>query len=235
MTPERLAGSPGPHAFVDSMEHPVLDELDRGHFERSLRMRAGDALTFSDARGGWCTGVLGEHGVIAPTGETQRVTRPEPLLTVAFSLVKGNKPEVVVQKLTELGVDRIIALAADRSVVRWDEAKAAKACGRWERIAREAAMQSHRVWIPEIVGVVGASTFLSEAGQVALAHFDGAPVDATHHTIAIGPEGGWSDQELAHGHPRVALGDTVLRAETAAISAGVLLCAARRTQRRDVG
>src|SRR3546814_2905207 len=76
--------------------------------------------------------------------EVAEVPAAAPELTVAFALVKGDKPELVVQKLTELGIDRIVPLRAERSVVRWDEAKAASALTRLRAIARAAAMQSHR-------------------------------------------------------------------------------------------
>jgi len=192
-------------------------------------MRPGDALTVSDGLGSWSYAVLGPDGLVELTGEKHRVPAPASQLTVAFSLVKGSKPELVVQKLTELGIDRIVALEADRSVVRWDGAKVDKATQRWERIAREASMQSHRVRLPDIAGVMTSEEFLMGGSHVALAHFDGSPVNNSHHTVAIGPEGGWSDRELELANQRVELGRTVLRAETAAITAGVLLAAARNS------
>lgn len=227
MTPPRLAETAGPHVFVDSIDSPVLDDLDREHLERSLRMRSGDPLSFSDGNGSWSTGALQANGVVEPSGVVHFVEESPRPLTVAFSLVKGNKPEIVVQKLTEIGVDRIVALAAERSVVRWDDSKADRARARWGRIVREAAMQSHRVRMPEVLGVIRAEEYLRTTPTVAMAHFDGEQIDASHRSIAVGPEGGWSDSELGLDLPRVTLGDTVLRAETAAISAAVLLSAAR--------
>lgn len=224
-----LAGSTGPHVFVASREHLALSDDDTAHLERSLRMRDGAPLTVSDGRGAWAPGVLRTGGVVELTEAWREVPEPAAKLTVAFSLVKGSKPELVVQKLTELGVDRIVGLVADRSVVRWDDAKIDKATQRWNRIVLEASMQSHRVRLPEIGGVVEThSFFLSEPG-VSLAHFDGEPVGPNHRCISIGPEGGWSDRELEITAGRVSLGETVLRAETAAIAAGTLLTAARRS------
>ena len=224
-----LAGSAGPHVFVGSREQRLLDPDDATHLERSLRMRNGDPLTISDGQGSWARAVLGTDGTLAEVGQWQQTPDQPYETTVAFSLVKGAKPELVVQKLTELGVDKIVGLVAERSVVRWDEAKQVKAMQRWERIAREASMQSHRVRLPQIVAVVEAATFFSADSTVALAHFDGAAVTNKHRCIAIGPEGGWSDRELEAAQSRVSLGETVLRAETAAITAGALMVAARRT------
>ena len=136
--------------------------------------------------------------------------------------------EMCIRDRTELGIDRIVALVADRSVVRWDDDKVAKATQRWERIAREAAMQSHRVRVPDIAGVVQSHGFLETGSEIAIAHFDGEPIDVSHHMVAIGPEGGWSDNELERAPRRVKIGDTVLRAETAAIATGALLTAVHR-------
>ena len=224
-----LAGSAGPHVFVASQDHLVLDDDDLAHLERSLRMRSGDPLTVSDGLGAWAPAVLRSGGVLELTEPWREAPASIPELTVAFSLVKGSKPELVVQKLTELGVDRIVALTADRSVVRWDEDKVDKATQRWRRIVREASMQSHRVRLPEILGVVDSHSFFVSCDDVALAHFEGEAISSEHRCVAIGPEGGWSDRELASATHRVSLGDTVLRAETAAIAVGVLLAATHRS------
>lgn len=224
-----LAGSPGPHVFVPSRENLQLADHNVDHFERSLRMRDGDPCTVTDGQGAWANAVLRQGGRVEVQGSWRNVAEPRYQTTVAFSLVKGQKPELVVQKLTEIGVDRIVGLMADRSVVRWDEAKVDKALLRWRRIALEASMQSHRVRLPEIVGVVGSRSFFSSADDVALANFGGAPVDDQRRCIAVGPEGGWTAEELQLVSGRVSLGDGVLRAETAAIVAGTLMAAARRS------
>ena len=166
------------------------------------------------------------------TDGVEFLPHPASPLTVAFSLVKGSKPELVIQKLTEIGIDHIVVLAAERTIVKWDDAKVAKATDRWNRIVREASMQSHRVRLPTVDGVVPAAAFLA-GSNARIAHFDGRPVDATDQVIAIGPEGGWAPSELEVAGERVSLGDTVLRAETAAICAGALLTAARRGTATD--
>lgn len=225
----RLAGSPGPHVFVESMGTMQLDEDDLAHLTKSLRMRDGDALTASDGKGSWRSARFSPSGKLIADGEIHSVASRDPLVTVAFSLVKGSKPELVIQKLTELGVDRIVVLAAERSIVKWDEAKAEKALSRWSRISREASMQSHRVRVPLIEAVVPAVEWLSRP-EVSIAHFGGAPLTEEQASIAIGPEGGWSDTELAASSSRITLGSTVLRAETAAIAAGTLLTASASRQ-----
>jgi 16S rRNA (uracil1498-N3)-methyltransferase len=132
----------------------------------------------------------------------------------------------VVQKLTELGVDRIVPFRAERSVVVWDEGRAAKAVTRLRQVARAAAMQCHRPWLPEVAPVASLADLAATAG-VAVAERGGPPLDPGTTTVLVGPEGGWSEEERVFGLPPVGLGVHVLRAETAAITAGVLLTARR--------
>ena len=153
------------------------------------------------------------------------VAPPAVPLTVGFAWVKAAKPELVVQKLTEIGVDRIVPFRAERSVVRWDEAKASDRLRRLVTVAREAAMQSRRVWLPEVAPLADLAVLRTGAGVV-LADRGGRPVTAHDRVVLVGPEGGWTPDELA-GADTVALGAHVLRAETAAIAAGVLMTALR--------
>jgi 16S rRNA (uracil1498-N3)-methyltransferase len=222
-----MTGRAGPHAFVSDLDRPVLDAEDRHHLERVLRVRAGDALTVSDGAGSWRYCRFGPE--LVTDGEVQHVPAPLPVLTVGFALVKGERPELIVQKLTELGIDRIVAFPATRSVVRWDAARAQRHGQRLDRIAREASMQSRRCWIPEIVV---ASCFAevvaaSHPGAVALADRGGDAPSGAATTVLVGPEGGWTDEERASVPSRVGLGEHVLRVETAAIAAGVVLGAVR--------
>lgn len=221
------AGTAGPHVFVDSLDAMHLGDDDLSHLAKSLRMRDGDPLTVSDGNGKWRTATFQSSGALEADGPIVDTPAPSPELTVAFSLVKGSKPELVIQKLTELGIDQIVVLAAERSIVRWDGDKVAKAMDRWKRIIREASMQSHRVRLPTVRGVLPAAEWLART-DVAIGHFDGEPIGSTHTSIAIGPEGGWSESELGLTARRVVLGATVLRAETAAIAAGTMLTAAGR-------
>lgn len=222
----QLAGSAGPHVFVDSLDELVVGAEDLHHLTKSLRLRPGAELTASDGAGSWIGCLLGEGNLLVASGEPQSVPKRAQPVTVAFSLVKGSKPELAIQKLTELGVDEIVVLDAERSVVRWDDVKVEANKSRWGRIVREAAMQSHRVRLPTLDALIPATEWLSRP-EVHAAQFGGNPVAEHVSSVAIGPEGGWSPTELAACADRtVTLGSTVLRSETAAIAAGTLLCAA---------
>ena len=217
-------GRGGPHVFVDDVERPALSADDRHHLERVLRVRAGDPLTVCDGRGRWrpC-----RYGVpLESAGDVVEVPAPAPELTVAFVPVKGDRPEWVVQKLTELGVDRIVVLRSERSVVRWEGEKASRQLDRLRRVAREAAMQCRRCHLPELDGVLDIADVASRADTVR-ADRGGRPLRRADTTVVVGPEGGFTDDERAQLPDSVALGDHVLRAETAAVTAGALMTALR--------
>ena len=128
------------------------------------------------------------------------------------------------QKLTELSVDRIVVLRTERSVVRWEGDRADHHLERLRRIAREAAMQSRQVWLPEIVGrrrparTTRAPRWPTPAG--------GHRRWATPSSCAV-PRGAGATENVVRGRSRVTLGPAVLRAETAAVTAGALLVALR--------
>src|SRR5262249_20885223 len=100
------AASPGPLVFVSDLDRPELDDADRHHLERVLRLRAGDAFVAADGAGGWRACRFG--AAVDVDGPVARVARPMPPITVAFAVPKGDRPELAVQKLTEVGVDTII-------------------------------------------------------------------------------------------------------------------------------
>jgi 16S rRNA (uracil1498-N3)-methyltransferase len=226
--PRSAVRSSSAHLFVADLEAPEVEPDDEHHVARVLRLRAGETVSVSDGRGGWrvCTWTADGAVRLEPAGEVQRDPAPEPAVTVAFAPVKGDRPEWVVQKLAEVGVDGIVALAAERSVVRWEGDRADRNVERLRRVAREAAMQSRRTWLPEVSGVVPLAAMAGRAGA-ALAEPGGEPPSLDRPVVLVGPEGGWSPAELAVEVPRVGLGPTVLRAETAAVAAGVLLCGLR--------
>ena len=216
------------HVFVADLDVPALDPDDEHHLGRVLRLQAGETVSASDGAGAWRPCAWTGDGRLEPAGEVVRVPAPVPPVTVGFAPVKGDRPEWVVQKLTEVGVDRIVVLAAARSVVRWEGDRAARHLERLGKVAREAAMQSRRARLPEVVGVVPFEAAVGDgSGAVALAEPGGAPPSLDRPVVLVGPEGGWSGDELGADVPRVDLGPTVLRAETAAVAAGVLLCALR--------
>lgn len=212
------------HVFVESVEAPTLDEADRHHLVRVLRLRPGSAVTASDGRGRWVSCELIAGGGLAPAGPVTESPQPTALLTVAVAIPKGERPELIVQKLTEIGIDRIVFVATARSIVRWDEHRSERQLDRLRRVAREAAMQSRRVWLPLVEGVVSLEHLLGvhPSGLVA-AEPGGRSLRESDTTVVIGPEGGFAADELPATIERVDLGATILRVETAAIVAATLL------------
>lgn len=215
MTTEVLRAAAA-HVLVDDVLTPVLSDDDAHHVFRVLRVRPGEVVTVTDGAGRWRSCRAGDR-VIEPSGEVHEVARRATPLTVAFAIPKQDRPEWIVQKLTELGVERIVVLHAERSVVRWNAERAARHLAKLRRVAAEALQQSRGVWLPEIEGPVPAAELLPGA---AAAEPGAAPIGVGHTTVAIGPEGGWSAAELAVAATTVSVGATVLRVETAAIVAG---------------
>lgn len=220
------------HAFVADLEAPTLSAEDHHHLWRVLRLAPGTRVTVGDGAGAWRLATLrGADRHVDPVGDVVVEVRPTPPIGVAFALTKGERPEWTVQKLTELGVDRIIAVAAARSVVRLDDERAARAAERWRRVAREAAMQCRRAWLPAVEGVITFANLAAASGRtLALAHPGGEPPSLARPLVAVGPEGGWDPAELALAAPAtfVGLGDLVLRAETASLAVATLLVAMRQ-------
>lgn len=225
-------GRGGPHAFVADLDQPELSGEDHHHLERVLRLRRGEPLTVSDGEGRWRPCRFGDE--LEVVGEVREEFRVEPPLAVAFAPVKGDRPEWVVQKLTELGADRIVVLAADRSVVRWEGERAERHLDRLGKVAREAAMQCRRCHLPRIEGIATVTDVADEPGAVR-AEAGGAPPSVEHRVVLVGPEGGWSDAERGRVPATVGLADHVLRAETAAVAAATLYAGLRAERVRDVG
>lgn len=224
MTDRRRAAA---HVFVDDLEVPTLRHDDRHHLVRVLRLTAGQIVTVSDGQGGWRPCVHRGDGVLEPSAATVRELVRSPMIAVGFVVMKGDRPEWVVQKLTELGVDRIVPLQSARSVVRWDAARAQKNVERLRRVALEAAMQSRHVWLPVVEDVVELADAVRRPGAC-LAEPDGGPVSLDHPFVIVGPEGGFTADELAADVPQVGLpGGGILRADTAAVTSGVLLATLR--------
>jgi 16S rRNA (uracil1498-N3)-methyltransferase len=154
-------------------------------------------------------------------------------LNLCVALLKGEKFDLVVQKATELGVTRFTPLISRYADIHLrDAADATKRVGRWQRIALEAAKQSGRAFVPEVVLPVafaaaldteGAGVMFSERGGEA---FEILPATRSI-TALVGSEGGWAEEEIDAARARnfhiVTLGGRILRAETAAISITTLL------------
>lgn len=164
----------------------------------------------------------------------RKVARPCPEIAVFQGHAKGHKVEMVVQKLVELGVDEIVVFTSGRSIPRWDRARVRQSQARWVTIAREAAKQSRRAWLPRVQGPVGAAEAAPMAcgRELALLADPSAglslraalPHEAPEHlAIIIGPEGGLTSGELdefvAAGAVPFSLGGLILRTETASLVA----------------
>jgi 16S rRNA (uracil1498-N3)-methyltransferase len=214
------------HVFVADLSAPEVGAGDRHHLERVLRLRVGEAVTASDGAGRWVVCRWAGEAALEVDGEVKVEAEPVPAVTVAFAPPKGERPEWAVQKLTELGVDRIVPLVAARSVVRWAGDRGEAVVARWRRVAREAAMQSRRAWLPVVEEAVQFGEAATWPGA-ALAAGGGDPPSLARPVVLVGPEGGWDADELAAELPTVALGPNVLRTETAAVAAGTLLVALR--------
>ncbi|MGI9032395.1 MAG: RsmE family RNA methyltransferase [Acidimicrobiales bacterium] len=211
------------HLFVADLDTPEIESTDRHHLDRVLRLRPGDPVTICDGAGRWrwCRWAASPQRP-EPWGEVRSDPRPSPEVAVAFAPVKGDRPEWAVQKLTEVGVDRIVVFTAARSVVRWDGERSVRAVERLRRVAREAAMQSRRTWLPAIETPTTFAEVAARTGS-ALAEPGGKAPWWPAGPVLVGPEGGWAPEELARDLPRMALGAHVLRTETAVVAAGVLL------------
>ncbi len=218
-----------PMVFVEDMSVPELSPEDRVHLSRSLRLRDGDLLTIADGRGSWQQARMGES--VEPVGALNVEAQPQPALSIGFSLVKGERSDLVVQKLTELGINRITPIVTERCVVRWDQVKVQKNLARHQRIVREAAMQSRNLWLPTVEPATPFTEFVrsfenGDDAAMILAEPNGGPLPAGATNLVIGPEGGFSPTELA-GKSTAGLPGRILRSETAAITAAVLLAASR--------
>jgi 16S rRNA (uracil1498-N3)-methyltransferase len=208
-----------PLVFVADIAVPELDDQTESHLTRSLRLKPGDLFNVSDGAGNWRAVRLAPHGVEI-VGDVVAEPRAGSQTAVAFTPVKGDRSPWVVQKLTELNVGQIIVIQTERSVVRWDEARLVKQLSKLRRVAAEACGQSRRVWFPELTART-LSEVLAMPGAC-LADPDGRPIGVGDRVVAIGPEGGWSQAEATLAD-HIVLPGAVLRAETAAIAAGVLL------------
>ena len=212
------------HVFVDQLDSPTLGDDDQHHLGRVLRLRDGESVTASNGRGQWRACVW-RSGALEVAGEVVASAPPSVRCAVAFTPVKGDRNEWAVQKLTEIGIDEVIILApTQHSVVRWSDAD--KQLRKLRVVAREAAMQSRRVWLPNIVGLAALHEVCAGDGA-AVADPDGVALHAGVSLVVVGPEGGFAEDELPAGVPRVQLGDTILRAETATLVAATLLVARR--------
>ena len=212
-------------------------EGDEAHHAVAVRrLRVGEAVVLTDGVGGVATAeVLATDRrrlAVRVTG-LRAEPPPQPEVVVVQALPKGDRGELAVELLTEVGVGRIVPWPAARSVVSWRGERAAKALRRWRATAREAAKQSRRAWHPvvddpastgevcELVGAAGLAVVLHESADRPLAWLDVPRVGRL--VVVVGPEGGLTEEEVAGfaaaGGEVVRLGSEVLRTSTAGVAA----------------
>jgi 16S rRNA (uracil1498-N3)-methyltransferase len=216
-----------------------------GHHAATVqRLRIGEALILADGKGGSATAevtAVGRGSVEVILGERTYVSAPDPRLVVAQGIAKGDRGELAVQAMTEIGVDEIVPWAASRSVTQWRGDRGVKAREKWASTAREAAKQARRAWLPSVGGDPDCSTKqiasrLAEAAGAFVLHEEATarlvsaslPADG-EIVLVVGPEGGISDAErdafLEAGATAVRLGSSVLRTSTAGVAALAVLSA----------
>jgi 16S rRNA (uracil1498-N3)-methyltransferase len=210
------------HVLVSDVASPTLAPETRHHLERVLRLRPATVISVGDGRGAWRLVRLGAD--LEPV--TTIVQEPSPLAetTVACALAKSDKPDLVVQKLTELGVDHIVFFASKRSVVRWEGDRVERHLERLRRVVEAAVEQCRRPFSPSVSHVAEVGLLLDRTGVVR-ADLSGGRLTAEHRVVLVGPEGGWDPLDGVDAVPCVGFGPNVLRAETAAIAAGTHLVA----------
>jgi 16S rRNA (uracil1498-N3)-methyltransferase len=236
-----------PEAFESGLQSVSLEAEEARHLREVLRLKPGDHVYVFDGAGReFQCSVESARRDLAQLSVLAEVSpaRPEsPLqLTLAVALLKSDKFDLVVQKATELGVARVVPVMTKLADIRLrDESDAEKRVTRWRRIALEAAKQSGRAVVPEIVAPISFAELVSggisaEESGVMFTEREGASLESITQgavddirsiTALVGSEGGWTDAELAEakaaGWQLVTLGGRTLRAETAAITVTALL------------
>ncbi|MEU4418785.1 16S rRNA (uracil(1498)-N(3))-methyltransferase [Nocardia salmonicida] len=214
---------------------------DEAHHAVAVRRLAvGEQVVLTDGAGTSATSEVASTGKRVFTAAVSSVSvteRAQPSLTVVQALPKGDRGELAVEMLTEVGVDRIVPWAAARSVAVWRGDRATKSLAKWRATAREAAKQARRSWFPEVTELATTeevAALLAGADLVVVLHEDASlPLpalrvpDAGSIVIVVGPEGGISSEELAvfgaSGVRPVRLGEEVLRTSTAGVVAAAAL------------
>lgn len=236
-----------PEAFTLASRLVMLAADEARHLRDVLRLERGAEVFVFDGAGNEYRCVVGEcgrGGAQLEVLEEVEAARSESQLQLelAVALLKGEKFELVVQKATELGVTAIVPLITRQADVRVrDERDGARRTARWQRIALEAAKQSGRALVPNIkaprsfAALVEAAPageelrlmFSEREGRSLSSLIEDAPARLHAATALVGPEGGWTDEELAlarsAGWQLITLGGRTLRAETAAIATTALL------------
>jgi 16S rRNA (uracil1498-N3)-methyltransferase len=231
-------------ADESSGDHAALVGAHAEHLIRVLRARVGqdfDIATGAVVRRGRITSLANDRVEFELAEEISSSGLPQ--ITLLLAIFKFDRMEWAIEKCTELGVSRIIPVIARRTDAHLASASA-KRVERWQRIARQASEQSRRSAPPEIAAPIKLSESLSflESTRIVLAesedqtsllrdalisHMADDGAKDTEFVLAVGPEGGWTEDELSafqqSGWISASLGNTILRAETAAIAATALV------------
>ncbi len=209
---------------------------DEAHHAVAVRrVEVGEVLALTDGVGTTVTGPVAETGkrrFALAVEDVVVVPRPAPAFTVVQALPKGDRGELAVEMLTEMGVHRIVPWAAQRSIAVWRGERAVKSHAKWSATAREAAKQARRPWFPEVAPLattVEVVDLIAAAASAAVLHEEAVSRVADIRlpngeiVLVVGPEGGVSPEELdafaTAGAPAVRLGDEVLRTSTAGVAA----------------
>lgn len=222
----------------------VLDGPEGRHAAAVRRLKAGERVDVTDGAGLLVScqvaAVVGKDVVELDVLARRSEPAPQPRIVVVQALPKGDRGELAVETMTEVGVDGIVPWAAARCVTQWRPDRRDKALGRWRATAREAAKQARRAWLPVVsdlatTGEVAAliekaasAVILHEAAKTRLTSLE--PPTTGDLLVIVGPEGGIAPEELerftAAGAVPALLGPTVLRTSTAGVAAGAVLLAA---------
>lgn len=215
----------------------VTVEGDEAHHAVAVRrLRVGEQVVLTDGAGTAVQGPVASTGkrVFTVTVEWVRADdAPAPAVVVVQAIPKGDRGELAVEVLTEVGVAEVVPWAASRSVAVWKGERATKSLARWRATAREAAKQARRWWFPEVsdlattagvvelVAAAGLAIVLHEEASLPLASVE-IP-NAGRVVVVVGPEGGLTPEEVeaftAAGAVPVRLGAEVLRTSTAGVAA----------------
>ncbi len=223
--PEQISGS-----------HIILSGPDVRHIATVLRMKPGEMLSLCDGTGLEYSGSITKMSrteILVETTGNSKVCFPGPRMTLGQGLPKHDKMDWIVQKATELGVSRIVPLETERTIAKVKDQQ--KRLDRWQKISREAAMQSRRIDIPGILPVARFEDFAAmpdsgrptlkllpwEEGTRPIQEILQPHSSVRDFIVLIGPEGGISTAEaelaMSNGFYPVSLGPNILRTETAAI------------------
>ncbi|MDQ0713303.1 16S rRNA (uracil1498-N3)-methyltransferase [Streptomyces luteogriseus] len=221
----------------------VLDGPEGRHAVSVKRLRAGEDVVLTDGAGRWADCVVldteGKDRLILQLDSVSEEPAEQPRVTVVQALPKGDRGELAVETMTEVGVDAIVPWAAARCITQWKGDRGVKALGKWRATAREAGKQSRRVRFPEVAEAATTkqvAALLAGADFAAVLHESGDEPLATAElpstgdiVLVVGPEGGVAPEELAlfeeAGAEAYRLGRSVLRTSTAGTAAAAVLLA----------